>query len=222
MSDADEKDGTRIGGGPPARPKLGSPAAAPPAAEGSDATHPGATLPKRPSPGAPPSGSPDAEEDDGGATVLIDARPHHAPHSLQRVEPPGHTQMLYLSGASYRVGRGEGCDIPLYSPTASRHHADLTREAQGWMLIPVAGKAVLAEGVLVQGSVCLRNQMRLQLGGDEFIFHDETQQRAEPAAAGAAAPRGAAWGRWIVIVAVALAVVAAGLWWALWRLPTAP
>ena len=231
MADADDDEGTKIGGAPPPRPKLPAAAApapaapAPPPAEVSGDTHIGGGPPKRPGPPqtpaaaqSPPPAAPAAEDDDEAETQFIEVRRLRSPHSLQRVRPAGHTQIIYLDRAGYRLGRAEGCDIALYSPIASRQHAQLTRAAQGWVLEAVEGKLVLADGERVTGQVALRHHMRLQFGDDELIFHDETAivaQAAPPAtdnaARGPAVPGGRRWLLWTIVV-VALAAALVALW----------
>ena len=213
MAPPDDDGGTKYGGGPPKRPPLRPPATESAPRTSSGDTHVGGGPPKRPL--APP-------DDDGGETMFIDAAPQRAAFSRKRMQPPGHSGAIYLDRDSYRLGRAEGSDIPLYSPTASRQHATLLRDAAGWRLEPAAGKVVLADGDLVQESVRLQHEMRLQLGGDELIFSDETATQTPEAPdvaaaiARAAAQQRSGRGRWwwlaplLVLLAAAFAAV---LWW---------
>lgn len=139
-----------------------------------------------------------------------------SPHSLQRVQPAGHTGVVYLTGDTYLMGRKHGADLPLFSPTASREHARLVRRTDGWYLETLAEKAVIANGSLVRTEVRLEHKMRLQIGGDELIFFDETKLALSVPAQPAEAPanRSRRW-LWISIAAaalIALAAVAAWLW----------
>ena len=120
------------------------------------------------------------------------------------------------------MGRLPSCDLRLYSQTASREHAQLTARDGRWYLTPVSGKSVLVNGSPVKEEVPLTHKMRLQLGGDELLFLDESGPTAvETSPRGGARARGTlrAHGelganRWLVI-AVGLAVLAVALWlWA--------
>src|SRR5205085_3720115 len=117
-----------------------------------------------------------------------------------------------LDRTHYLMGRLPSCDLRLYSQTASREHAELTVRDGRWYLMPVAGKTVLVNGTQVKEEVPLRHKMRLQLGGDELLFLDESG-----ATAAVEAPRVGtelASNRWLVI-AIGLAVLAVVLWlWA--------
>jgi len=241
MSGAGDDDGTKIGGGPPRAPK--PPAAVPPAAAPPAAVPPAPAAPVATPPAAvPPAAVPPAADaadtqrgggppraphpgasspvDDGGETQIFEPIAR-AQQALQQVEPPGRSQTFYLSRPAYRLGRGESADIRLYSPTGSREHAQLSLRDGAWMLEPAPGKVVLANGTSVRGSIRLEHRMRIRLGGDEFIFSDESAAAAPAAAAAAPAPASGAAAespgrRWVWLVAVALlAAAAAALWWML-------
>ncbi len=214
MSDDDKKDdATRVGGGPPAAPKLPGAGSRSP---GEGTRHGGAppVLPGKPGP--PPAGSapppePPAESEE---TIAVGQVTERTPFSLQRVQPPGHTGVVYLTGQTYLLGRKHGADLPLFSPTASREHARLEFRADGWYLEPSADNTVIANGSVVRGAVRLEHKMRLQIGGDELIFFDESVAVAGIAPArAAAAPSGRSRrGRWIAI-AVVLGAAAVALAW---------
>jgi len=226
MSDAEKKgDATRIGGGPPAAPKL--PSSGAPSGGSAEHTHPSGAPPVMPAkpPSAPPPAqpplvspppAPSPDEGDGGETVIVGQVAQRAKCSLQRVQPPGHAEVIYLSGETYLAGRKHGADLPLFSPTASREHARLERRADGWYLEPIEGKAVIANGSLLRGAIRLEHKTRLQMGGDELIFFDEAVAvAAAPVRAATPASSRSGRGRWIV-VAVAVAVAAVALaWWVL-------
>lgn len=226
-----DDDGTRMGGGPPKPPRPSPGPAAPqlPATPEPGDTRLGGEPPKRPvapSAAVPAAPVPMAAPDDGGETMFVAERPQQAAHSLQRVQPPGRTEVIYLDRPGYRLGRAEGSDIALYSTTASRQHALLLRDDDGWVLEAVPGKTILADGELVQARVRLRHQMRLRLGGDELVFHDEniTLPPNEPDVAAAvaraqAAPRRRWW--WLALALVVLVGLGlAALWW--WHQPAPP
>ena len=119
---------------------------------------------------------------------------------------------MRLDRTSYVVGRSHKCDVPLYSAEASREHARLTFRDAAWYVQPLGGKPVIADGVKVGDEQRLTHKMRLQLGGDELLFFDESAAAAAPEArpvapASKRSPLG-------VLLAVAV-VVALGLaaWW---------
>lgn len=231
MSDGGKKDdATHVGGAPPLVPKLPSAApasGAPPKA--ADETHvinappqlprPGVQASPRP-PASPPAGRPGAPiaepaEDEGEETVAIAPVTQRAPFSLQRVQPPGHTAVIYLTSDTYLVGRKQGADLPLFSPTASRDHARLERRSDGWYIVPFEGKRVVANGSSVQGALRLEHKMRLQIGGDELIFFDQSSTTRVATSAGAAAATGTRR-RWLwVLIIGALAASGIGLAWLL-------
>ena len=209
---------TVVGGGPPAMPK--PPSA--PAGGGEGHTVIGGAPPAMPKPpgaaGSPPASRPSGgEAEDEGATVILQ-RTSQAPCSLQRLQPAGHgSEVVTLTQDSYVMGRSRSCDIQLYSPSASRQHARLIRRSGSWYLAPEEGRTVLAGGSTVKDEVRLVHKMRLQLGGDELLFFDESAiGSAAASVAGAAAPAAEEKGsRTGLIVGVAIAVVllaAAALW----------
>jgi len=144
--------------------------------------------------------------------LLSDLQPQAVPPArLQRMAPPGRSDIVNLDRTHYLMGRLPSCDLRLYSQTASREHAQLTARDGRWYLTPVTGKVVLVNGTQVKEEVPLTHKMRLQLGGDELVFLDESG----PAVV-AAAPQGGELGgnRWLLI-AIGLAVLAVVAWlWA--------
>lgn len=239
MSDPDEKhrgsgDKTNIGGAPPAIPQ---PPADAPAPRTGEQTHIGAAPPRppvapppaltpegdRPPSSAPPSNAaepgaaPEQGIDDEGTVFLgadaIERRPRVL---LNREQPPGHPGSETLDGDQYLMGRARTCDIKLFSPTASREHARLTRRADGWYVEPYAGKIVLANGSVLRQPMRLEHRMRLQLGGDELVVIDQSAaiRSVPPAPAPAAPPRP----RWLLVAALgALAAAALAAAWLLLR-----
>ena len=225
MTEGDKKDdATHVGGAPPVVPKLPSAAPssnAPPAAP--DATHIGSapppvphpTVPKSPPISAAPPLEPAAaaSDDEGEETVAIAPVTQRTPFSLQRIQPAGHTGVVYLTRDIYLIGRKQGADLLLFSPTASREHARLERRSDGWYILPIEDKRVVANGSGVQGALRLEHKMRLQIGGDELIFFDEsTPTRAATSAAIPAATSR----RWLVVLLIAVLVaMAVGVTWLL-------
>jgi pSer/pThr/pTyr-binding forkhead associated (FHA) protein len=115
--------------------------------------------------------------------LLADLQKSAAPTArLQRIQPPGRSDVITLDRTHYLLGRLPSCDLRLYSQTASREHAQLSARAGRWYLTPVAGKVVLVNGTQVKEEVPLTHKMRLQLGGDELLFLDDSGPAATPAA----------------------------------------
>ncbi|MEO6027183.1 MAG: FHA domain-containing protein, partial [Candidatus Binatia bacterium] len=166
-------ESTRYAVTPPPIPKAPAsapppPAAAPPpAVAGAPATRP-VTAP----PPLPPTGGGDFNEH---TILLADLQREFVPPArLQRMQPPGRSDIINLDRTHYLMGRLPSCDLRLYSQTASREHAQLTVRDGHWYLTPVEGKAVLVNGTQVKEEVPLMHKMRLQLGGDELVFLDES------------------------------------------------
>jgi hypothetical protein len=200
-------ESTRLGVAPPPMPKG---PVAPPAAPASVAPPPSAPATVK-APAQPPPASDFAEH-----TVLLSSLQEQAvpPARMQRMAPPGRSDVVNLDRTHFLMGRLPSCDFRLYSQTASREHAQLTARDGRWYLTPVAGKVVLVNGSPAKEEVPLTHKMRLQLGGDELIFLDEsgaTEVRGE-APAGTAARLGDV--RWIALL-VALVALALVMWlWA--------
>jgi len=200
-------DHTQASGAPPPTPK-----SAAPATPGSESTgRPIAPPPN--SPGAQGTGSvqiPAPPEADEEGTVIL-TRDRRVAATLQRVQPPGHSEVIHLDRTSYLAGRSHKCDLQLYSPSASREHARLTFRDAAWYVQPLGGKPVIADGVKVRDEQRLTHKMRLQFGGDELLFFDESAAASFPEARPATptSKRPA-----LVLLAVA-AIVALGLaaWW---------
>jgi hypothetical protein len=129
---------------------------------------------KMPQPAAPPP-LPEGGGDFAEHTILLaDLQRQAVPAArLQRLQPPGRSDIVSLERTHYLMGRLPSCDLRLYSQTASREHAQLTVRDGRWYLTPVSGKVVLVNGSQVKEEVPLTHKMRLQLGGDELLFLDE-------------------------------------------------
>lgn len=188
-------DHTQGAGAPPPTPKPTAPA-------GESTSHAIAPPPK------PPAAPPEADEE---GTVIL-TRDRNVTATLQRVQPPGHSDVIRLDRTSYLVGRSHKCDVPLYSSAASREHARLTYRDAAWYVQPLGGKPVIADGVKVGDEQRLTHKMRIQLGGDELLFFDESVAASAPEARPAAPaskrpPLGVLLG---VAVVVALGLAA---WW---------
>ena len=123
---------------------------------------------------------------------------------------------MRLDRTSYLLGRSHKCDVPLYSPNASREHARLTFRDAAWYVQPLGGKAVTADGMKVGDEQRLTHKMRLQLGGDELLFLDERAAVAPPQVRPTpAAPTGRALR--VVLALAAVAALGVVAWWFLIR-----
>ena len=146
--------------------------------------------------------------------LLSDLQPQAVPAArLQRMQPPGRSDIITLDRTHYLMGRLPSCDLRLYSQTASREHAQLSARAGRWYLTPVTGKVVLVNGTQVKEEVPLTHKMRLQLGGDELVYLDESGVTAVESAPRASAERGD--NRWLLVL-IGVLTLAAVLWlWAI-------
>jgi hypothetical protein len=204
-------ESTRLATTPPPIPKAPvsppTPSTPPPVV----ATGGAAPPTSRPPVGPPPAGAADFTEH---TILLSDIQQQAIPAArLQRMQPPGRSDIISLARTHYLIGRLPSCDLRLYSQTASREHAQLTTREGRWYLTPVAGKSVLVNGTPVKEEVPLTHKMRIQFGGDELLYLDESGVTAVESA-----PRGAtgvAGGNRWVMYAVAALVLALLLWlWA--------
>jgi pSer/pThr/pTyr-binding forkhead associated (FHA) protein len=204
-SDDDKGDKTQFGVAPPPQVKRTPP---------SDSTNRAIAPPPKPPSAQPPAAaqppaSPDADEE---GTVILTRR-REVTATLQRLQPPGHSEVIHLDRTSYLVGRSHKCDLPLYSESASREHARLTFRDAAWYVQPLGGKPVIADGVTVHDEQRLTHKMRLQLGGDELLFLDESAAASPPEARPVApASTRPAWGV-LLGVAVVVALGLAAWWW---------
>jgi hypothetical protein len=192
---------TQVRATPP--PRIG-PRAAPPSPPAASAAGP-ATQPSSPPPLAEGGG------DFAEHTILLaDLQRQAVPAArLQRMQPPGRSDIVTLDRTHYLMGRLPSCDLRLYSQTASREHAQLTARDGRWYLTPVSGKVVLVNGSQVKEEVPLTHKMRLQLGGDALLFLDEGG-----ATAVAEVPPGATafTGNRLLLYVIGALVLAGALW----------
>ena len=225
----DDDDKTRMGGAPPP-PKIpgGPPVKTPTEAQDEHTLFPAAPAPPatfRPpaTPAAPPpilsaqpsrqaaaapAGAADATVPPAAtaedATVIITDRAR-AMVRLQRVQPPGRSEMITLERSTYMLGRSDTCDIALHTPTASREHARLVYRDGQWYVQPFEQHIVLVDGRAVRHEARVTDRMRLQLGDDELVFLDSGSQ-----AAGDAAPGSRTW--FLIAGGVGVVVLVAAMW----------
>jgi hypothetical protein len=144
------------------------------------------------------------------------------PMLLERIEPSlGRGERLRLDASHWKVslGRGDGCDIRLYTASASREHAVIAgNEAGEWVLTMGDGKTVLIDGESTSEPVVLEVGMNLVLGQDHLRCVTESLTPKEMAVQtatdglklpadqdrGGSARRGASW--WTIAAFVAIGV----------------
>jgi pSer/pThr/pTyr-binding forkhead associated (FHA) protein len=159
------------------------------------------------------SGAPGgAEAGDEDATQIVRPEANRPRFALRHEQPPGHSGTTTLKQDAYLIGRSPNSDLRLFSTTASREHARLTLRSGAWYLAPCEGKTVLVDGQGVHAEVRLIHKMRLQFGDDELLVLDQAAAVDAPASAATAAGASAGSGmRWVIVGAVAAAVVIAAV-----------
>jgi hypothetical protein len=199
-SDAGER--TRVvGSAPPGAPRpsaSGAPGAAPPAPAGQGPTGTVA-VPREAAPVAtkedvtvdPLRGRAASDEE---RTVIL-PRKTASTLRLKRVAPSSQAEMLTLERPNLVLGRGHGCDVKLFTPTASREHARIWFEDGQWKIAAMERKSLYVDGVRqAQREVRLRNGMKLRLGDDELVVAEAGGAAADEA------PRGGIWTRLVAFV----------------------
>jgi hypothetical protein len=135
---------------------------------------------------------------------MLDARPECGEDRRQLEDPPGAGRLptywmletlepterrgervkLDTARGRYRLGRSESCDIRLYTAEASREHADLRWSETGeWLLEPLPGRRVRADGEPLEAPCTLCEGLRIELGGDSFRCSEALAEVADPAPA---------------------------------------
>ncbi len=135
---------------------------------------------------------------------------------LERLEPRhgrGERFVLDPARAVYAVGRSEACPIRLYSPTASREHAEITLDAEGrWWLTLLEARTGLADGVGIDAPIEVCEGLSLELGGDRFRCQRQRDDATQPGLDVPDAPL-VAGRRGIVfwLIAIAVGLIGAGI-----------
>jgi hypothetical protein len=81
--------------------------------------------------------------------------------------PPGR-------GDRFTIGRTRDCDLCLADPSVSRRHAELIRDADGWLLNDLGSRnGTRLNGWLVRETVAVRAGDRLELGSAIFVLQDQ-------------------------------------------------
>ncbi len=102
-----------------------------------------------------------------------------------RLAEPGVTPMpLFFPpgrGDRFTIGRTRDCDLCLADPSVSRRHAELIRDADGWLLNDLGSRnGTRLNGWLVRETVVVRAGDRLELGSAVFVLQDGRLERPEP------------------------------------------
>lgn len=73
-------------------------------------------------------------------------------------------------GSTWRIGRGESCELRINDGTVSQDHARIVRSAEGWQIAVSNARNALVVNGEVQTSQALRHGDRLLLGRMEIVF----------------------------------------------------
>ncbi len=92
--------------------------------------------------------------------------PPDPPAPMPLVFPPG-------SGTIFSIGRTQDCDLRISDMSVSRHHAQLVRTEDGWLLSDLGShNGTRVNGWLVREPVPLRPGDMVQFGSATFIVQD--------------------------------------------------
>src|SRR5581483_9815330 len=109
-----------------------------------------------PEPGPEPEPEPEPEREARPAAVLTIARRRHE-----------------LAGERAGIGRSKDCDVQVSDPNVSRRHAELRRDAGGWVLVDLdSTNGVEAGGKRVK-RLDLHDGSRFTIGSTEVAFSEE-------------------------------------------------
>jgi hypothetical protein len=85
------------------------------------------------------------------------------------------------SGTTFSIGRTQDCDLRISDMSVSRHHAQLDRSEDGWMLSDLGShNGTRINGWLVREPVPLRPGDTVQFGSAVFIVQYEEPRQAPP------------------------------------------
>jgi hypothetical protein len=80
----------------------------------------------------------------------------------------------FVIEAEVRVGRGEGNDIALNDPQASRHHSQITRQGSQYILVDLgSSNGTLVNNRRIEGGYALKEGDVVKVGKTEMVFHVE-------------------------------------------------
>jgi pSer/pThr/pTyr-binding forkhead associated (FHA) protein len=90
------------------------------------------------------------------------------------VFPPG-------SGTAFTIGRTQDCDLRIADLSVSRHHAQLERGKDGWLLSDLGShNGTRVNGWLVREPVPVKPGDVLQFGSATFVIRADTPAPAPP------------------------------------------
>jgi len=98
-------------------------------------------------------------------------------------EPPAPTPLEFPrgSGTVFTIGRTQDCDLRISDMSVSRHHAQMARGEDGWLLSDLGShNGTRINGWLVREPVPLRPGDTVQFGSAVFIVQEEAPRQAPP------------------------------------------
>jgi hypothetical protein len=106
----------------------------------------------------------------------------HGPGPFTRLAGPGVVPVpLFFPpgrGDRFTIGRTRDCDLCLADLSVSRHHAELVRGADGWLLTDLGShNGTRVNGWLVRETVPVRAGDRLEFGSAIFLLQDDPHER---------------------------------------------
>jgi pSer/pThr/pTyr-binding forkhead associated (FHA) protein len=140
------------------------------------------------------------DQDERPATQVIPGMPGYAQEAYAPVEysaawagrpegspdPPPPSPLVFPpgSGTVFTIGRTQDCDLRISDMSVSRHHAQLTRTDDGWLLSDMGShNGTRINGWLVREPVPLRPGDTVQFGSATFIVQDNPPRQLPPQAA---------------------------------------
>ncbi len=79
-------------------------------------------------------------------------------------------------GTTWRLGRGETCELRISEGTVSHDHARVVRSADGWQIAVTSARNAMVVNGDVETSHALRNGDRLLLGRMEIVFATDVDE----------------------------------------------
>lgn len=79
-------------------------------------------------------------------------------------------------GTTWRLGRGESCELRINEATVSHDHARVVRSAEGWHIAVTSARNAMVVNGEIETSQALRNGDRLLLGRIEIVFATDVDE----------------------------------------------
>ncbi|HEV2254282.1 MAG TPA: DUF1707 and FHA domain-containing protein [Streptosporangiaceae bacterium] len=109
---------------------------------------------------------------------------HGAPGGPGGAREPGQPAPMVFppgNGTSFSIGRTQDCDLRIADLSVSRHHAQLDRGEDGWLLSDLGShNGTRVNGWLVREPVPVRAGDVLQFGSAMFVIRDDTRAQVDP------------------------------------------